>query len=163
MLRLGVIPAIIVLALRTTVPESPRWLIEKGHFRRATDFIASIVPTLKDQVDAIVTDAATRARNIKTRKMGYGQLLTNRYIRRTVLAVILWFCMDIATYGIGILTPTILAIITFDKVTNFILKDLVATKGAAYLDSFMIAWFLLNIWLVDKWGGSGSRFWASGV
>ncbi|HVY54867.1 MAG TPA: MFS transporter, partial [Thermodesulfobacteriota bacterium] len=34
MLGLGVIPAVIVLALRTTVPESPRWLIEKGHFEK---------------------------------------------------------------------------------------------------------------------------------
>ena len=84
--------------------------------------------------------------------MGYGQLLSKRYFRRTVLAVVPWFCMDIATYGIGIFTPTILAIITFDNETNFILKDISATRGAAYLDSFLIVGFLLNIWLVDKWG-----------
>jgi len=152
MLGLGVIPAVIVLALRTTVPESPRWLIEKGRFEKAAEIIASIVPALKDHVSAIVADAAAHAKNIKTRKMGYGQLLSKRYFKRTVLAVVPWFCMDIATYGIGIFTPTILAIITFDKETNFILKDLAATKGAAYLDTFLIVGFLLNIWLVDKWG-----------
>lgn len=152
MLGIGVIPAVIVLLLRTTVPESPRWLIEKGYYEKAGEIIASIVPAMKDRISAIVADTATHARNVKTKKIGYGQLLSKRYYKRTVLAVVPWFCMDIATYGIGIFTPTILAIITFDKETNFILKDIAATRGAAYLDSFLIVGFLLNIWLVDKWG-----------
>lgn len=152
MLGLGVVPAVIVLALRTTVPESPRWLIEKGYFEKAGDIIVSIVPELRNRVGAIVAETAAHARNIKTRKTGYGQLLTKRYFRRTVLAVVPWFCMDIATYGIGIFTPTILAIITFDNETNFLMKDLAATEGAAYLDTFLVVGFLLNIWLVDKWG-----------
>lgn len=152
MLGLGVVPAVIVLVLRTTVPESPRWLIDKGYFEKAGDIIARIVPDLKDRVKDLVADTATHAKHAARKRMGYGHLLTRQYIKRTILAVVPWFCMDIATYGIGLFTPTILAIITYDKETNFILKDLAATEGAAYLDSFLIAGFLLNIWLVDKWG-----------
>ncbi len=152
MLGLGIVPAVIVLVLRTTVPESPRWLIDKGYFEKAGAVMAMIVPALKDQINTLVADAAAHAKKVKAKKFRYGQLLAKKYMRRTVLAVVPWFCMDIATYGIGLFTPTILAIITYDKETNFILKDLAATKGAAYLDTFLIVGFLLNILLVDKWG-----------
>lgn len=152
MLGVGVVPAVIVLALRTTVPESPRWLIDKGEFKKAGEIIARIVPELKDRVDAIVADMQAHSRQVQKTAMRYGHLLTGQYLRRTILAVVPWFCMDIATYGIGLFTPTILAVITYDTETNFILKDLAATKGAAYLDIFLIIGFLLNIWLVDKWG-----------
>ena len=152
MLGAGVVPAVIVLEMRTTVPESPRWLIDKGEFKKAGEIIARIVPELRDRVDAIVADTRARSRQAQKTVMGYGHLLKKQYLRRTILAVVPWFLMDIATYGIGLFTPTILAIITYDNETNFILKDLAATRGAAYLDIFLIIGFLLNIWLVDRWG-----------
>jgi SP family arabinose:H+ symporter-like MFS transporter len=36
-LGLGAVPALIGLALRTTMPESPRWLMSKGQYKRAAD------------------------------------------------------------------------------------------------------------------------------
>lgn len=152
MLGLGSVPAVIVLILRTTVPESPRWLIDKGRYQKAGEIIATIVPALRDRLDELITNTAAHDKNVSRISMKYKNLLTIRYLRRTVLAIVPWFCMDIATYGIGLFTPTILAVITYDNESNFILRDLAATRGAAYLDIFLILGFLLNILLVEKWG-----------
>ena len=152
MLGFGAIPAIIVLILRTTVPESPRWLMDKEHYEKAAQVIAKIIPDLQDKVSDIIADTVAHTEKAKEKAKGFGHLFKKKYLRRTVLAVVPWFCMDIATYGIGLFTPTILAIITFDHETTFIARDLAATKGAAFLDIFLILGFLLNIWLVERWG-----------
>jgi len=152
MLGFGAVPALVVLILRTTVPESPRWLIDKGRYRKAGEIIATIVPALRDRVDELVTNTAAHDKNVSRISMKYRNLFTKRYLRRTVLAIFPWFCMDVATYGIGLFTPTILAVITYDNEANFILRDLASTRVAAYLDIFLILGFLLNIFLVEKWG-----------
>lgn len=152
MLVFGAVPAVIVLVLRTTVPESPRWLIDRGRYRKAGEVIAAIVPALRDRVDELVANTAAHDKNVSRISMKYKNPFTKRYLRRTALAVVPWFCMDVATYGIGLFTPTILAVITYDNESNFILRDLAATRGAAYLDIFLILGFLLNILLVEKWG-----------
>jgi SP family arabinose:H+ symporter-like MFS transporter len=40
-LGLGAVPALIGLALRTTMPESPRWLMRQGQYEKARDSLAS--------------------------------------------------------------------------------------------------------------------------
>jgi len=141
-----------VMALRVYVPESPRWLIEKGEYEKAAQIIARIVPAVKDQIDLIVADALKHATKIERVKLKYSDLFKKEYLRRTVLAVVPWFSMDIATYGVGLFTPTILAIIAYDNETNYILRDIASTKGAAYLDIFLIIGFALYIWFVEKLG-----------
>jgi len=152
MLAVGAVPAFLVMVLRVYVPESPRWLIEKGNYRKAAHIISRIIPEVKDMIEEIVEDARVRAEKVKVKKLEYSDLFRKQYLRRTILAVVPWFCMDIATYGVGLFTPTILAIIAYSGETNYILKDIAATKGAAYLDIFLIVGFALNIWLVEKWG-----------
>jgi MFS family permease len=61
--------------------------------------------------------------------------------------------MDIATYGVGIFTPTLLAAITLNGAnTTFISDDIASTKGTAALDIFLVVGFLIAMWLVDRVG-----------
>jgi len=46
---------------------------------------------------------------------GYGALFSPAYRKRTALAALPWFLMDIATYGIGLFTPVILGAIHFGR------------------------------------------------
>lgn len=51
-------------------------------------------------------------------------------IRRTSLSAVPWFLMNIAMYGVGISTPTLLAgIFISGSTTNFIADDITATGG----------------------------------
>ena len=61
--------------------------------------------------------------------------------------------MDIATYGVGIFTPTLLAeIVVKHANTTFIADNITSTKGTAALDVFLVIGFAIAITLVDRVG-----------
>ena len=152
MLGIGAVPALLVMVLRATVPESARWYLEHGHTKKAAKVIALLVPAKKSDIEKIMLKEEEHLEKHKA-EQSYSTLFSAKYIRRTVLASGAWFLMDIATYAVGIFTPTILAAMAFDiTVHGRINRDFKATQGAAFLDLFLIVGFLLNVWLVDKWG-----------
>ena len=80
-------------------------------------------------------------------------LFTRALRRRTIFTAVPWFLMDIATYGVGIFTPTILAAIAIKgATTTFLADDISATKGTAALDVFLVIGFVAAIVLVDRVG-----------
>ena len=84
--------------------------------------------------------------------MRYQVLFSREYIRRTILATVPWFLMDIGLYGIGVFTPTILAVMAFTGHGSFIHKDILSTQGAVFLDIFLVVGFALSILLIERWG-----------
>lgn len=150
MLAVAVIPALAVMVLRRAVPESPRWCIEHGQVDRAARIVADLVPGRRAELIAL---AARPLPPLRRRAESFAVLFSARYIRRTVLAAGAWFLMDIASYAIGIFTPSILASLAFTAPGRGpIATDFMATEGAAFLDVFLVIGFLLNVWLVDRWG-----------
>ena len=151
MLGFGAIPALIIVVLRRGIPESPRWLARNGHEQEARE-----VAELLSPVPVIVT-AADSVRGPEAPK-GLGALFQPRLfrrdlIRRTVFTSVPWFLMDIATYGVGIFTPTLLAaIVVHGANTSFLADDIAAAKGTAVLDVFLIVGFAIAISLVDRVG-----------
>ena len=151
MLAAAVVPAVIVLLLRRSVPESARWCMEHGQPARAARIVADLVPGKAVELAALAAREGAAPR--RRRAAPFSVLFSARYLRRTVLAAGAWFLMDIATYAIGIFTPSILAVLAFSAPGRGpIASDYLATEGAAFLDVFLIVGFLLNVWLVDRWG-----------
>lgn len=136
MLLSGVIPAFIVILLRTTMPESPRWLLSQAKTDRALKIIKMLNPKINlENIDL----------NVKREKSSIRDLISPVYIRRTLFAWIPWFFMDIAVYGIGMYTPTILQALGFkDPIQSII--------GTAILDTFGIIGFILAIIFIDRVG-----------
>lgn len=141
MLFSGVVPAVIVVLLRTRMPESPRWLISKGENKKANQIINNI--EIKSGVSK-----STEKKDFKTPdtdKVRASILLSPFYIRRTIFSWLPWFFMDIGVYGIGIFLPTLLQGLGFKTPFN-------AIKGTALLDIFGIVGFLIAIYLIDRVG-----------
>jgi nitrate/nitrite transporter NarK len=93
------------------------------------------------------------AREPRVEKVPYSELFRPRWLRRTVFTAAPWFLMDIATYGVGMFTPTILsAIIVTGANTNFIADDIASTEGTALVDLFLVLGFALAILLIEKVG-----------
>lgn len=141
MLGIAVIPAVIILLARLTLPESPRWLLQQGQNEKAAK-VAEKMTGRKLKVEAIQA----------SEKSSFIDLFTPRYIKRTALTSIAWFIMDVAFYGVGFFTPIILAAMAFTSSGNFIEKDIAATHGAMFLDIFLVLGIILAVLLVDKWG-----------
>jgi len=154
MLAAGAVPAIAVMFLRMTVPESPRWYIEQGQMDKAAQVIGLLVPAERERLEKLVSKEEKHLKKIKRKQEDYAVLFSAKYLKRTVLAAGAWFLMDIAAYAIGIFTPTILATMEFGTRAHSgpIGKDIVSTEGAAFLDLFLVLGFLLNVWFVERWG-----------
>ena len=155
MLGFGVIPALIIIWLRRKVPESPRWLAQNGHEQEAIKIVEELtnVPVIVTGKDREKVEQSSEG----IRALWQPQLFKPDMIRRTIFASVPWFLMDIATYGVGIFTPTLIAALAFggnqDKSnTNFIADDILTLEWTAILDIFLVLGFVAAIFLVERWG-----------
>ena len=155
MLVMGAIPAAVVMIYRVRIPESPRWCMEHGKYRKASKIISKLIPERKAEIEKLLLvdrPAALAAPQHHSLGKKYALLFSPRYLGRTILASVPWLMMDIATYGIGIFMPTILAAMTMQGSDSFIGQIFEVTEDAAILDFFLIFGFLINLGLVEKWG-----------
>ncbi len=146
MLGVGLLLAIGVAILRFSfLLESPRYYIAKGDYEAASKAASTL---LEEPIHITPeTDPPEREPSLQ-----YGALFSPQYRRRTILASVPWFLQDIATYGIGIFTPTIIAFLIFSGEENFITQSMASVKGSAFVDLFLIAGFLIAVWLIDRVG-----------
>ena len=93
------------------------------------------------------------------RRPSYAKLFQKKHRRATILAAVPWFLQDLATYGIGIFTPTILAATIGGagggparNLAEVVYGDLVAAKGAALLDVLLIVGIVGAVLLADRVG-----------
>ena len=99
MLLSGVFPALIALTARTGMPETPRWYLSHGQADKAQKVMSSFFG---------YTVPAERLEVI-TEKVSVRELLLSPYARRVFFTSMSWFLVDVGVYGIGILTPTLVA------------------------------------------------------
>jgi putative MFS transporter len=133
MFIVGVIPAIIVLILRRDVPESARWLSDRGHEKEAMD----VEKRLTGNSDNLSGFKGDKENPLK-------ELFSKKYVKSVAFIAIFWFSFDVAFYGIGIFSPTILTILG--------LKSRLAILGSAIFDTFAVIGGILAIMLIDKLG-----------
>ena len=155
MLIAGAIPATIVLLARATVPESPRWYLGQGLFIKAARVVCGLIPHKEEKIRECVTKQKSSVSDDpkESENQGFSVLLSREYRKRTILATVPWFLMDLAMYGIGIFLPILLASLVFTgHGTSDMDKIYESIAGSAFLDIFLLAGFLLNIMYVDKVG-----------
>jgi MFS family permease len=151
MLGFGVVPALVIIWLRRGVPESPRWLAQNGHDEEAAAVTEALVG------HPVAVTAADRRTGPKVpeglKALIQPALFKRGMIRRTIFTSVPWFLMDIATYGVGIFTPTLLAALALaGPDATFLSDDIASTKGTAALDVFLVFGFIAAIFLVERLG-----------
>ncbi|MCG3110160.1 putative sialic acid transporter [Metallosphaera sp. J1] len=99
------VPALIGLALRTTIPESPRWLIMKGKFEQANDAIKKATGTSFNIEElAKVRDLLYMEKKVSYEKINMSKIAL--YITPIVIAA---FCFNLIPGALSTLNPTILS------------------------------------------------------
>lgn len=151
MLGVGVALSILVGGLRLLfLLESPSYYLAKGDYKAASAAASELLekPILLEP-DASIQVASTDA---KKETLGYRDLFSKTYIRQTALASIPWFLQDIATYGIGIFTPTIIATLAFSSAENLLTQEMASARGAAVVNVFLVLGFAIAILSIDRIG-----------
>ncbi len=151
----AIVPAALVLLGRFFITESPHWLAIQDRERDAEREILRLlrrVPAYPSNVK--LADIAEQDDGDN----GYAALFRLRNLRATILASVPWFLQDLATYGIGIFTPTILAAAVGHKrehvqnVADLVANDLMAAKGAAFIDILLLVGIVGAVLLSDRLG-----------
>jgi putative MFS transporter len=136
----GALPALYVAYLRRALPESPRFLAEKGRGPEA-DAVVRRVERAGGGALLTLAPAVAPGRAGRTR---ISELFSGRYSRRTVMLWILWFGVVLTYYGIFLWIPSILATRGLSEVRSnefFFLSTLAQVPG-----------YFSAAWLVERFG-----------
>ena len=154
----AIIPAVLVTLGRFFIPESANWLHIRGATEKAEEAAQRLLlrkPLYPGNI-TLVQDAAVAAEGHG--KGGFLALFSARNRRATIFASVPWFIQDLGTYGIGIFTPTILAAALGSSadhvrsVSDLILNDILAAKGAAMITTLLIIGIAFAVVLADRVG-----------
>lgn len=132
MFALGIIPAVIVILLRFSIPESPRWLVTQGRAEKAEDSLKKIGVSAGAQLEAA------------GEKVSFRTLFRKPYLPATVFISVFWFCLDAATFAIALQGPSVLVALGLNETS---------AAGAASIVAFLaILGAIMTLLLVDRIG-----------
>jgi putative MFS transporter len=139
----GALPALYVAYLRRALPESPRFLAEKGRAPEA-DAVVRRVERAGGGALLTLAPAIAPTRAGRTRM---AELWTGRYARRTAMLWILWFGVVLTYYAMFLWIPSLLVARGFDA----------ARPGQANMLFFLstlaqVPGYFSAAWLVERWG-----------
>ncbi|MEM9569333.1 MAG: MFS transporter [Cyanobacteria bacterium P01_E01_bin.34] len=146
MLGVGSILAVAVAILRFQfLLESPLYYIARGEYEQASQAASELL-------EHPVNISAENEPLPRDSKLNYAALFSPEFAKRTILAAVPWFLQDIATYGVGIFTPVIIAMLAFADETDFVMREFRSAQGAAFVEVFLVVGFILAILLVERVG-----------
>lgn len=159
MLGVGVALSVLVGGLRLLfLLESPSYYLAKNNYSAASEAASELLEkaiTIKPNVDQANASKASELDDSQLENassLSYKDLFSKTYRKQTALASLPWFLQDIATYGIGIFTPTIIAALTFADGSDFLAQEIASAKGAAVVNVFLIVGFGLAVVLINRVG-----------
>lgn len=104
---IGAIGAVVVWALRRTLPESPRWLESVGRGAEA-DRLVSTWEANARRAGKVLSDPEPVEPAIPVRRLGFGALFSRHHVRRTVMAWLMNVGSAFGYYGFGTIAPLVL-------------------------------------------------------
>jgi len=144
-LALGTIPTVYALVVRHGLPESVRFLEDKGRHEEAEEVVSSFESQVPAE-DLARIDAATTASPTAGRPEVEGATsIWDRVLRRRTAALwVVWFCVNLSYYGAFIWIPSLLVADGFTLVKSFTFTLIITL---AQLPGYAVA-----AWLIEAWG-----------
>ncbi len=153
MLGVGVALSVLVGGLRLLfLLESPSYYLAKGDYEAASKAASELLEKDILLKPKAVAEGVEITSDKLEKSLGYRDLFSSTYIRQTALASVPWFLQDIATYGIGIFTPTIIATLAFAEEGNLLTQEMASARGAAVVNVFLVVGFAIAILAINRIG-----------
>ncbi len=114
---LGGVPALYAAYLRKGIPESPRYLEQKGLLKEADEIVTKMEQQAGVKNTETFSDSAFK--EVKKGRVMLSELWSKAYIRRTIVLWVLWLGINFGYYGFVLWTPTLLVGKGFSLVKGF--------------------------------------------
>ena len=143
MFIMGGIPGLIIAAMMLRLPESPRWLINKGRFKEAEKIIAEMEASTEKRIAPVgpppppISDTPQRTR--------WRELLSPGYLNRTLIVWVLWATAYFVTNGLNNWMP-----IFYREVYNLNLQN--SLLAAPLTNATQVALLLVCVFVIDRVG-----------
>ena len=141
---LGAIPAVYALIVRWGLPESPRWLAQRGKLEQAT----RIVEQFEAETGVIPARAETETAPPPAIAQSAGERLatlwSGEFRLRTACIWLVWFCVNFSYYGAFIWIPSILVDAGYDLVRSF--------QFTLIITLAQLPGYAVSAWLIEVWG-----------
>jgi putative MFS transporter len=98
---IGAAPALMILFLRASLPESPRWLVNKGRLSEANAAVARIEKETPGAASVPFEPIPLQSQQ----RASLGDLFGTIYLRRTLSVWIIWFATSLVNFGIAAWLP----------------------------------------------------------
>jgi putative MFS transporter len=144
-LLLGAVIAVVVAIMRRTIPESPRWLQERGRDADAREVLAQLTGNQTESAPPAAQHQTNGTEQAQQPHSRWSELFSRHLIRTTVFVCVFWFAYDVAFYGITAYNPTILSGLTNGSV-------LASRLGSALIALLGLIGAGIGVSLVDRWG-----------
>ncbi len=125
---LGALPILLVPIAWFKLPESPQWLLTRGHRNRAFD-VANRTGTPLFEVTAPAASSNGASRDASAERTGFAALMTKKFFAATIILGFVSFSGLLLTYGLNTWLPRIMEGYGYD--TNGSLTFLLILNGGA--------------------------------
>ncbi len=144
MFFVGALPALLTIVLRWQLPESARWLADRGRAAEADRIVGDIEQMARAAGQPLPEPSRSLAATANV-TASWSELFSDYYRRRTFCVWALWFCDYFVSWGISGWAPTIYAtVFKLDYGTS--MRYALATSVASVVGGFTVAF------LVDRTG-----------
>ena len=145
MFFIGATPAIVIFPMRSLMPESPRWLANKGRFAEADEILSAIEDKISEHGAKPLPPIPAGVVAVKPSTARIIDLLEGVYRRRTLAVWTIWFCTYIIVYGLNTTMPSLLRTVYHATLEQSI-------EYGLYASAMGLAFTVTGIFLIDKYG-----------
>ena len=105
LLGIGALPLVVAVVAWFALPESARWLAEKGRFAEAEVYVRRMEQEAADAGHTLEPPVVSPG-SLSPQKTRLSELFQGRYGGRTAMLSCIWFCTFFVTYGFTVWLPS---------------------------------------------------------
>jgi putative MFS transporter len=145
MFLIGALPAVILIPMRRFMPESPRWLVNKGRDEEADVILTKLENEISQHGAKPLPPIPTNVAPVKPSTAKIGDLLKGIYRRRTLSVWVVWFCTYIIIYGLNTTVPSLLRTVYHASLPQSI-------SFGFFASGLGVCFTVAGIFLIDHYG-----------